>query len=197
MASSMSPTRARMLADALEIGSFFVETGYSLSHPIDAPHPVHERVIRPLLARATECRLYGLKQDPELLALAQPIATPRKGIWFLDLSRELLRGYEPLWNGYCRRDSIVIVTSISPDECADVFTYCRRPDVWSSFNMICEGNSRAAVKHCREVSREGGQVAFCFSGSNALEWMDVFAPPERLEALFHLASARARSRLPG
>src|SRR5207253_1965152 len=107
---------------------------------------VHEHVIRPLLERATECRVYGLTRYPQMRRLAKRILVKEKGWWRLDLTQEVIKGYEPLWNASCARGSLVIVVPINPKESRAMFRHTSKPNFWSSVYQIQQANARAAVR---------------------------------------------------
>ena len=181
---------------AVEMGSFHVplpEHGAG-AVPDDAHLPAHDAVLSPLLAHAEECRVYGVPRKSELAGLLKQIGEPRDGAWHLDISREIVRNYESLWNAQCEHRGIVIVSRPPLGETQKVFDYCGNPDVWGGRAQLREGNAAAAVSHCCEVVKSGDAIAFLIPGSNGLEWIDVFADKERIGLLWDQA---IRKRLEG
>jgi hypothetical protein len=170
------------------LGSFHVDLVYHCANIKDGQRlSVHEQVIRPLLERATECRVYGLKRYPQMRRLAKRILVKEKGWWRLDLTQEVIKGYEPLWNASCARGSLVIVVSINPQESRALFRHTSKPNFWSSLYQIQQANARAAVRFCQNVAKTGS-AAFLLPHTNGIEWMDVFAPHPLLKELFKVAT---------
>lgn len=115
-------------------------------------------------------------------------------MWYLDLGRELIKGHERLWNEGCVHYGIVIVSNVTPEEMEPVLAECSGPYVWASLYQIQQGTSKAAVSHCQKVAEETRHTAFLLSGSNSIEWMDVFANDEQLLALWNIARKKCLSR---
>jgi hypothetical protein len=154
----------------------------------------HDSVLFPLLAKAVECRVYGVSRQSKLFGLLTQIGQRRGRVWYLDLGRELIRGYEPLWNAQCEHQGIAIASRISLDETQPIFDRWGSPEVWGSRYQLYQGTSRAAVSYCFEVAESAEAFAFLIPGSNGLEWIDVLADKERLPILWDQAM---RKRLGG
>jgi hypothetical protein len=154
--------------------------------------PIHDKVLRPLLARATEVRVYGLRRDYPFLSAINPILTASRGAWNVRLDRDPIRGFEPLWNDYLCHNGLVIATSLTPCEAESIFRYTTVPDVHNSVYQLHQGTSRAAIRYCKRLTQQPGMTAFCIPGSNGLEWIDVFAADELLQELYQVACQRGR-----
>ena len=115
-------------------------------------------------------------------------------VWQLKPTRELVRGYEPIWNSVCEHNGIVIVSRLALSESQSILDHCGCPDAWGSRYQLYQGTSRAAVSHCFDVARSGEQFAFLIPGSNGLEWMDVFANEKYLPILWDQAMRKRLSQ---
>lgn len=171
------------------MGTFFVSLwpkgrGFP---PKNKPIPLHDRVIRPILRHATECRLYGLDYDRKFLMSVSQIVEKSGGSWQLRLDREVIKGYEHLWNDYCMTSGIAVVTTLTDEQLGEIFSHTSKPGLWSTRNMLSEGSSRAAVNFCFKAAASSENVAMLFPGSNGIEWMDVFVHPDRLNSVYLLA----------
>jgi hypothetical protein len=144
-------------------------------------------ILRPILSKAVECRVYGLKKDSKLRKLLQPVATEEDGFFSLNTGRELIEGFEPLWKSTCEHWGIAIVTMHSPKQIEGILAHCCMSGVWSSLHQLQEGNSKAAIAFCQAASRQRRRFVFFFSGTNGLEWLDVFGSPAALEKLMKFA----------
>jgi hypothetical protein len=181
---------------AVELGTFHLPVLGRTSSPLkeDAHLPAHDAVLSPLLAKAVDCRVYGVSRQSRLFGLLEEIGKRRGRVWHLDLCRELVRGYEPLWNAECEHRGIAVASRLTLEETQPILDSCGCPDPWGSRHQLLEGNSKAAVSYCYEVARAAEAFAFLIPGSNGLEWMDVFADKRRLPVLWDQAM---RKRLVG
>ena len=181
---------------AVELGTFHVPVLRRTSMPAkEGAHlPEHDAVLSPLLAKAVDCRVYGVSRQSRLLSLLDAIGERRGRVWHLDLRRELVRGYEPLWIAECEHRGIAIASRLTLEETQPILDSCGCPDAWGSRHQLLEGNSKVAVSYCYEVAKSGEAFAFLIPGSNGLEWIDVFADKGRLPILWDQAM---RKRLGG
>jgi hypothetical protein len=189
IADSLLRILEKRRAQAIELGTFvvgLVPRGTSAAADRDRPS-VHDSVLRPLVASARECRVYGVNKNSPLFPLVSGLGSRHQRVWHLDVSRELIRGAEALWNSSCEHNGIVIVSDLSPAAAESVLAACGRPDAWSSRYQLYQGTSRAAVSFCFESVQPGDACSFLFSGSNGIEWMDVFASRQRLAEFWDLA----------
>jgi hypothetical protein len=140
---------------------------------------VHRRVIRPLLAVADECFVYSLRRGSPLLTRCEAILSPDRGRHALDLSQEVVVGYEPLWNATARdRGSIVAVVPAAAFDRA-VFRSALRFYVIDNPNV---SHTPAAVRYCRAVAK-AGKLAFSFTKHSARS-VQVYGPPQALQRLY-------------
>ena len=152
-----------------------------------------EESLKLILDSAMEVRIYGLDPDSDVGKLLKPALIRGKGVWLLDTSQELLQPFEAFWRSYCETDGIAIITRMTADSAKQVLSHCTKPDTWSSTYMIAEGSSKSAVAYCRKAT-ESGAIVFLIPGSNGLEWIDIFAPPEVLEELFRWSTAYGKGK---
>src|SRR5947209_6783586 len=182
IAESLLRILEKQRARALQLGTFCVRLfpkGPARFKPGDHL-PVHETLIRPLLAAARECRVYGMSESSPLFPTVSRLGQRSGRVWSLDVRRELINGAELLWNASCQHAGIVVASQLPVPETAKIVASFAIPEVWASRYQLAQGTSRAAVAFCFEVVRPGNLCAFSFSGSNGIEWMDVFANAARL-----------------
>jgi hypothetical protein len=173
------------------LGSFRAEllsSDQSGAVSLDDVLPVHRRFIRPLLASATECFVYGLKRGSVVLERCAPILRPARGKHALDLSQEVVVGYEPLWNsGAYERGSIVAAVPVA-DLDRTVFRYARRFFVIENPSA---SNTLTAIRYCRALAKKG-TFGFCFNIHSSRN-VQVYGPPRVLQQLY--ASLPKKKRL--
>lgn len=182
-------------ATAVQMGTFFVElvprAGSRAAKQISA---VHDRVLRPLLSDARECRVYGISKKSPLRAIVSELGRSDSRVWRLDTRRELVEGFEDLWNAKCEHNGIAIVVPFSSPQIERALAACGKPDVWASRNQIFTGTSRKAVAHCFDAVASDDVCAFLIPGSNGLEWLDVFAREPRIAELWDKKIEHLRGR---
>lgn len=170
-------TKARLA----KLGSFRAEL---ISDEVERLEPeesvaAHRKVIRPLLAAADECYVYGLRRGSPLLTRCEAILRPDRGRHALDLSQEVVAGYEPLWNATAfERGSIVAVVPTAAFDRA-VFRSALRFYVIGNPNV---SHTPAAIRYCRTVA-EAGKLAFSFTKHSARS-VQVYGPPQALQRLY-------------
>jgi hypothetical protein len=181
----------------MKLGTFSVTVlGRSVRLEPDDQSSIHDSVLRPLLSIAEECRVYGVTRRSCLVDLLSQIGKRESRVWDVDVRREVVKGYEPLWNSVCEHNGLVVVTRPSLGETQAILDNCGRPESWGSRYQLYQGNSRAAVSYCLDVVRSRSAFAFLFSGSNGLEWMDVFANSEQLPVLWDQAMRKILEKKP-
>jgi len=145
----------------------------------DESLPIHRRFIRPLLSVADECVVYGLRRGSPLLTRCEAILSATRGRHILDLSQEVVVGYEPLWNANAfGRGSIVAVVRTSAFDRA-IFKHALRFMVIGNPSVA---QTPAAVRQCRAAAKEG-KLAFSFSRHNSMN-VQVYGPPRVLQRLY-------------
>jgi hypothetical protein len=199
IAESLVRILNKLRGSAVDLGTFMVPVLGRRSTTVneDAHLPAHDAVLFPLLAKAIECRVYGVSRQSRLFGLLEQLGQRRGRVWHLNLSRELIRGYEPLWNAEGEHLGIVIASQLSLAETQAILDNCGCPEAWGSRYQLLEGNSRAAVSYCFDVAKAAEAFAFLIPGSNGLEWIDVFADKERLPILWDQAMRKRLARSHG
>ncbi|MGG0343299.1 hypothetical protein ABEY50_24885 [Priestia megaterium] len=153
--------------------------------------PAHELILRPLLLCAKECYVYGLKKDTELFQQCTDILSFTRNKYKLDLKKEVIEGYEQLWNATgWQRGSILIF--LEPEELKklNIFTSCYDPRISENPNS---GESAAAIKFCKDIVTKEKLIGLCFSASNGIEYMKVYAESDTLKELYECALLQALS----
>lgn len=146
---------------------------------LDDTPPAHRRVIRPLMALATEAFVFGLRPNSLVLERCADILIPARGKHALDLSQEVVQGYEPLWNsGPPDRGSIVAAMPVAAFD-KKVFRFARRFFVIDNPNT---SNSMAAVRYCRQAAKRG-MLAFCFTHYSSQN-VQMYGEMRVLQALY-------------
>jgi hypothetical protein len=174
-----------LLAD---IGTFCVfPTPKEPRYEPDDPLPSHRLVFEPLLRVAEHARITGQGRDPLVGPLLEGVSARRRGHVELDLSQELVRGRERLWNAEAwGRGAIVIVCEPTRVDLGAIFHYCDGPWLWTTRYQMQKASPRAALGFADSAAAEG-KLAFLLTASNGPDWMDVFAPESLLQAAFDTA----------
>ncbi|MBN2023616.1 MAG: hypothetical protein JW809_12595 [Pirellulales bacterium] len=175
-------------------GSFFVSVYPQCPHGVDTRKrlPPHRLVIEPLIAQTHEMRIYGWDNTSVLCDEVLSLGKRKRGHIEADLSREVVKGHERFWNtGTWERGAIVLATAVTEEDIGSLFYWCSGPHVWSSLHQMRKGTPMSAIRYAQAVAA-AGSTAFCFSASNGIEWMDVFADDIALGHLFAIAQERCR-----
>ncbi|MCM3155335.1 hypothetical protein M3611_25310 [Priestia megaterium] len=153
--------------------------------------PAHDLILRPLLRSAKECYVYGLNKDTELLHKCTDILSFTRNKYQLDLKKEVIRGYERFWNATgWERGSILLFLELETLKELNIFTYCYDPGTFDNPNT---GESIAAIRFCKGVISKEKKVGLCFSASNGIEWMKVYADKDSLKELYKCAKVQSLS----
>ena len=175
-----------LLTHLASIGTFAVSTCWRSPDP-DEVLPAHSKVIRPLLSAASEAFVWPPATEANPLEYPEEILARERGRYRFDLSHDVLTGYMRFWNASgWRRGSIVLRLTQPPMNMVEVFMHCSGPGVFSSRYQLLKGDSRAALRYCESCASDG-ELAFCFSASNGIEQLSVFAPQPMLEELYRVA----------
>lgn len=155
---------------------------------VNSSLPVHERVLRPLIQQSAECRVYGLKKKAEIYsAITAIISKETRAFLCLDITKEILHGYEKLWNVRFRgRGTILLVLKPPMALSQEVFVHCSAPDVMSSMTQLCKAHTASAIRDAIQL-QNSGSLCICFPANNGIEWIDIFAPMSELLRLFDIA----------
>ncbi|MED4002544.1 hypothetical protein [Priestia aryabhattai] len=147
--------------------------------------PAHELILRPLLL------LYGLKKDTELFQQCTDIFSFTRNKYKLESKKEVIKGYEQLWNATgWQRGSILIFLESEKLKKLNIFTSCYDPSISENPNS---GESAAAIRFCKDVVTKEKLVGLCFSASNGIEYMKVYAESDTLKELYECALVQALS----
>ncbi|MET1122160.1 hypothetical protein [Priestia megaterium] len=153
--------------------------------------PAHDLVLRPLLSCATEGYVYGLKKDTELFHQCADILSLTHNKYQLDLTKEVIKGYEQLWNATgWQRGSILIFLEPKKLKELNIFTVCYDPGILDNPNT---GENSAAIRFCENVVSKKKLVGLCFSASNGIEWMKIYAEKDLLKDLYECAVVQSLS----
>lgn len=145
---------------------------FSIFEQVDWHLPTFDTFLRPLLNYSKDCYVYGVS-DKNITPLLSSILIKDKGKYRLDLTKEVISGFEFLWNGsYPERGSIVIVLEPDNIDFSSIFSHCFDTLISNNPNT---GMTLGAVKFSKKQV-EQGFVSLCFSETNGFEWVDVFAP---------------------
>jgi len=147
--------------------------------------PSHTKILRPLLANATECWVYDLKPRGPVYKSAAAILEPEKGRFRVRLEGDPVSGRELFWNADSgRRGTIVILVPADRFPAEKIFRACN--GIWA-FNNFLTGHTLAAARFARSQAAGSEFIAACLPRNNGIEWMDVFAEPKLALELFNLA----------
>jgi hypothetical protein len=152
----------------------------------NAPLPPHQLILRPILNKAECALIFDAPRDSRPILEAQSILRKGKGEWTLDLSQEVIHGYERLWNATaCSRGTIVIKSRIENNELERLFRYCG--EAWK-FTRSSERASFGtnALNFANDHTRDGTRV-FMLSKTNGVEWLGIFCTDDEFPLLFDRA----------
>ena len=151
--------------------------------------PPHRFVLKPLLDVAVEVSVRGRILDP---ALPVPPAVRKQSVLYLDLTRDVLTGWEWFWNANAwARGAILITVPRQRVDWATLFSWTEYTGVWASRWQIAKGTPRTAISHADKAAR-GEAVIISLSASNGIEHADVWSDPGTCRELDALARAHCR-----
>ena len=154
--------------------------------------PAHAGVIQPLLRAASAVLVWPPSKTARQLSYPAEILVRERGRHAFDLSRDILSGYEYFWNAVAwRRGSLVIRIDQALPDMNQVFAHCSGPALLWSRHQLAKGDSIAALRYC-DAAADQGAIAFCFSASNGIEHLSVFAAEKRLASLYLTAYESCR-----
>jgi hypothetical protein len=156
--------------------------------------PAHRLMVQPLVDAAVEIRIFSMPKESEIRKLIEPIVLDQQGSIKLDLNKEVVQGFEALWNATSwRRGAIAIRLKASELNWEALLKYCAGPHVWAATAERRKVIPDAAVRWCNDFTRAPGRVAACFSASNGIQGLELFAAPEKLFPLYRLAEKNCRT----
>ncbi|MBL9166250.1 MAG: hypothetical protein JNN07_00755 [Verrucomicrobiales bacterium] len=154
-------------------------------YDVFASMSVHEEVLRPILASAEECLVYGISEDSRIFQASSSILQRDKGRHRLVLSGDPICGHELLWNAHGgERGSIVILMDPRALDAQRIFPHCYFPYVYANPGAC---HTPAALRLARKAIHHTRKVALVLPRNNGIEWMEVFAPSEMAVELFQLS----------
>lgn len=158
-------------------------------YDVDSVLTVHNLVIKPLLEKSSFSYVYGLKKDDELVKLNSDILINEKGKYKIDISKECIIGHEKLWNAIrWERGSIIIVIEKDKINFSEIF---KNTFYSGLLNTPNSGNTISAIKKCKEEA-EKDNIAICFSASNGIEWMQIYAKDNTFEEILKIARSNCK-----
>jgi hypothetical protein len=152
--------------------------------------PPHKLVIEPLVAAALEIRVY--QKEGYEFEVPLPPHTVQQSTRVLDLTAEIVRGWEKFWNsGMWRRGAVAVKCNSARIDWNELFIWTEYGGVWSSRHQIQKGTPSGAVTYC-DKHAVGETVVFCLSASNGIQWIDVWSDPSQAQQLDQLAQSTCR-----
>ena len=152
--------------------------------------PAHDLVIKPLLENCMYSFVYGLRNDGELYVNNKDILIKEKGRHKFDTTKECITGHEYLWNiTGGKRGSIIIILENNLDIFDKILKHTFIP-INSDIPIIENpntGNTISAIKICKE-EMEKGNIGLCFTASNGLEDMYIYAGLETKNELLRMVN---------
>lgn len=146
-----------------------------------AVHLAHAQFLRPLLAVAANCWVYGLVEGSDVSNSAGDIVTFEKGKHRVALHGDPVTGRELFWNATgSKRGSIVVAAPIKDLDPGLILRASKSVGHASNFRS---GHTPAGINLAKKLAKSGIQAAFCFPRSNGIEWVDIFADEKFIQIL--------------
>lgn len=153
--------------------------------------PPHRLVIEPLVRSANEIRVFQNLKYPVEVELP-PHFKEHSGRYCLDLSHELVRGWERFWNVGCwRRGAVTLRIPIASIDWSEVFSWTEYGGVWASRYQIAKSTPKGAINYC-DKNAVASNVVVCLSASNGIKEMDVWCDVGDCAAMDQLAQSSCR-----
>jgi hypothetical protein len=153
--------------------------------------PPHRLVIEPLVAVAAEICVHQ-KRVYEL-EIPIPPHEKRRSAWVLNLSAELVRGWETFWNAGCwARGSISLKLPAERIDWEGIFSWTQYGGVWSSKRQMLKGTPSEALTYS-DRNAAGDMAVACFSASNGIQFMDLWFDAAKCDRMNQLARDTCRS----
>jgi len=148
----------------------------------DAKLPAHKKVLRPLLAAATECWVYDIKPKSDVVRAAKGLLEQDQGRHRVRLDGDPITGHELFWNAHSgRRGTIVILMPRTRFDAESIFRGGHGAFVFENF---LTAHTPAAIRFARQRVAAADLVAVCLPATNGMEWMDIFVKPKHALKLF-------------
>lgn len=156
-----------------------------------APLPPHDLILRPILQVADLAVVLGVPGDSRAVREAAAILAQERGRLRLTLDREVIRGYERLWNaGSGQRGTIAIKSRITDERLDVLFRFCGNAWRWEP-KAEREVFGSASLRFAASEVAPGCRV-FLLSRSNGIQWLGVYALPDESQRLFESAQRRCK-----
>ena len=161
------------------------------SAELTAPLPPHDLILRPILQAAELAVVLGAPADSRAIHEAAAILSKDRGRLRLTLNRDVIRGYERLWNtSGGDRGTIAIKSRITEEGLETLFQFCGRAWRWTPKGE--RGVFGTASLRFADKEVEAGCRVFLLSRSNGIEWLGVYSLPDESARLFEAAQRRCK-----
>ena len=132
-----------------------------------------QTTLRQMLASASEARVFGRAANQRSKEMADAVVVKRAGVSVLDLSRDVITGYDPLWGcGFTGWRCLVVVVPARDDVLAQILGTCYGPEWMVNWKAPY---TRSAIPFAFDQTASGASAAFCLEG---IEAFDVVAAPD-------------------
>lgn len=168
-----------------------IHPGGVISAEEAAPLSPHDLILRPILQFAELAVVFDAPSDSRAVREAAAILAPEPHRLRIALDREVIRGFERLWNaGAGKRGTIAIKSRITEDHLDALFGLCGSAWDWEPKAEREVFGIRALRFAAAEVSP--GCRVFMLSRSNGIEWLGVYGVEDEAARLRTLAGTRSK-----
>ncbi|TGK04020.1 hypothetical protein EHO59_10920 [Leptospira semungkisensis] len=136
--------------------------------------PCHDAILRPIVESAIKIIVYGIDVSSELYQLASPILIKSKGKFEIDLSKEVIDGFEYLWNAHSWKRGSILIVLPNNFNFESILEKCHSIGIFTNPNT---GNSISAIKSAKKEV-ENDNISVLLPASNGIEWMQVYYDEE-------------------
>lgn len=148
---------------------------------------IHETVLRPLLAWATQCWAYGVEPGSEVHASAGSLLTKAGRKHAVALDGDPILGHELFWNASGGKRGTIVI--LGPRDTFDHEALIRHASSVWTFGNFLSGHTPSAIRMARDTVKEQALVACCLPRNNGIQWIDIYSEPAH--AVQMLLAARA------
>jgi len=168
-----------------------IHPGGVISAEEAAPLSPHDLILRPILQSANLAVVFDAPSDSRAVRESAAILFPESDRLRIALDREVIRGFERLWNaGAGKRGTIAIKSRITETHLDALFGLCGSAWEWEPKAQREVFGMRALRFAAAEVSP--GWRVFMLSRSNGIEWLGVYGVADEAARLLTLARARSK-----
>lgn len=158
---------------------------------LDDSIPPHNLIVRPIVEQATEGWLFRPPRKSYAMKQAKDIIVREGKRWRLSVDKEIIRGYEALWNSAAGdRGTVVLLSRIASEQLTELFSYCGKAWTWDTSSERAVFTA-PALKYATDHATDQDRV-FIFSLTNGIEWMGIYSHHEDNERLFAKAQAACK-----